>query len=112
MQKLYKLLKILWKRIDIYWEDLHIKSNNEEINKAKKQIIKNVYVICFILGIMLISYISVQTQNIADKEGSGFIFFGMVIIFIFWVFVTSYTRKKNKHHSHPYLKEKNLLKNA
>lgn len=80
-------------------------SDNPKIDNAKKEIRNMITPLIFIITSLLLMIIIVELEGITEKNGSGFIFFALVLIFIVWVSVILHTRNHHKRHSHHYLKE-------
>ncbi len=97
-EKLNKLNPL--KYVDDYWDWLNTPDDNPKIQKAKQEIIDVTYPLVFGIGALLISWWFVKIEGIEDKQGSGFIMFFMVVIYLVWVFVILHTRKNRKRHSH------------
>ena len=115
MNRIKHFLLTLWKRPDLYWNDLNDfdkQNNTEKEIKAKKQIIELIYVICFIMASFLIQIIILKvnplsnSMNKNDESVTGLIFFAWAIIFVIWVFAILHRRKIHKHQILRYLKEK------
>lgn len=96
--KFMKLIKIIWERTDLYWNYLHdIKEDSSKIVKIKKDLIELTYISIFAFTLLFFNYFIVSIQKIEEVEGTAFIFFATVIIYLFWVFVVLHTKKTHKH---------------
>lgn len=75
-------------------------NDNPKIEKARKEIL-NLFVI---LPFPVISYLFINVYcsafDLTQKNGSGLIFTGFIIIYLVWAFVVVRTNKGHKPHSH------------
>ena len=94
-------LQILIDDINYFDEWLKYEDENPKINEAKKEIEIVLPIIAFVLTIYVFTIVYCQIIGIAEKEGSGFIFFAETIIFVLWLlFAFLRTNKNHKHQIH------------
>lgn len=88
-------------------EFLDTPQENMEIDKARKEIREMLQYCFFPIIAMIFLIIYVGGMDLSKKEGSGFIMFAFIIIFIVWAFVIVHTNKKNIPHLNQHPKETN-----
>jgi hypothetical protein len=90
-----------------FGEFLDTPQQNKEIDKARLEI-RNMLFHCFFPIIsMIFLIIYCDALDLTEKQGSGWIMFAFVMIFILWAFVVLHTDKNRKYHLNHYPTEKN-----
>lgn len=105
IEKIRKKLKDIWNKPDIYLNDINEHSDNKNIENAKKEIREMIFPILFAITSFIIFYIIMEIEQITEKNGSGYAFFGYIIIYLIWAFVIVHIRNQNKPHSRHTLRE-------
>lgn len=95
-------IKNQWKNLNKSLDDyFNIKPNdNDKVRNAKIQILRNITVTGFIIIIFVFDSIYFRVIKVDNQEGTGFIFFGEVLVFLAWLSIILHKDKKNKRHSH------------
>lgn len=115
MKRIIKILKTIWERPDIYWNEINTPTDNPKIEKAHQQIKEMLPVLCFIMASFIIQVIILKvnplgsetnnyvlsgtTTEKGNEGGTGIIFFFWTLIFTLWVFVIVRIKNSHKHHS-------------
>ena len=87
------------KNINVFWEFLNTTNDNPKIEKANREIKELIPIFSFICASLCFMIITMNGENITNKQGSGFVFFALTVTVILLVFVTLHIKKKSKRHS-------------
>ena len=84
------------KNINVFWEFLNTPNDNPKIEKANREIKELIPIFSFICASLSFMIITMNGENITNKQGSGFVFFALTVTVILLVFVTLHIKKKSK----------------
>lgn len=92
------IMKII-KSIDLFWKYLNtdIEGESEKVRNAKQEIKVILYLVPFILSSLLLINIIIVGQKKEDESGTGFIMFGLTVLFVMLSFL--YVRKDKFHNN-------------